>query len=255
MIDLNNSLVLKHQKELSEISVMEFSGILSSAGQLAAGISIANKIDPSTYVDYLNKTISNIENIQVEPETLQEFFSQVYKSPLVDESKFAIAFRSDEDIEKIRPEYLSVMASDINNTIRKIIDGTEKETDIKKIIISGEYESRMHKQLVKTTLKLNGTRDLLILDSPPIVKIDKFFIQNNVMPFLSSYTHNTDELTIIAKKTIGRINDLARAINTIFTAVSQSVQSGNVPNDRISLLGYYVFNMKTITMRLCAYIT
>lgn len=255
MIDLNNSLVLKHQKELSEISVMEFSGILSNAGQLAVGVSIANKIDPSTYVEYLDKTISNIENIQVEPETLQEFFSQVYRSPLVDESNFAIAFRSDEDIEKIRPEYLSVMVSDMNNTIRKIIDGTEKETDIKKMVISGEYESRMKKQLVKTTLKLNGTRDLLILDSPPIVKIDKFFIQNNVIPFLSSYTHNTDELTIIAKKTIGRINELTRAMNTTFTAASQSVQSGNVPNDRISLLGYYVFNMKTITMRLCAYIT
>lgn len=255
MIDLNNSLVLKHQKNLSEISVMEFTGMLSRAGRAAIGLNVANKIEPSSYVDYLNKTIMNIENIQVEPETLQGFFSQVYTSPLVDESNFAIAFRSDEDIEKIRPEYLSVIASDVNNTIRKILAGTEKETDIKKMIISGEYENKLKKQLVKTTLRLNGTRDLLILDSPPIVKIDKFFIQNNIIPFLSSYKQNTDELITIARKAIGRINDLTNSLNSLFNALSQSIQSGKVPENKLNLIGYYVFNMKTISMRLCAYIT
>ena len=255
MIDLNNSLVLKHQKNLSEISVMEFTGMLSRAGRAAIGLNVANKIEPSSYVDYLNKTIMNIENIQVEPETLQGFFSQVYTSPLVDESNFAIAFRSDEDIEKIRPEYLSVIASDVNNTIRKILAGTEKETDIKKMIISGEYENKLKKQLVKTTLRLNGTRDLLILDSPPIVKIDKFFIQNNIIPFLSSYKQNTDELITIARKAIGRINDLTNSLNSLFNALSQSIQSGKVPENKLNLVGYYVFNMKTISMRLCAYIT
>lgn len=255
MIDLNNSLVLKHQKNLSEISVMEFTGMLSRAGRAAIGLNVANKIEPSSYVDYLNKTIMNIENIQVEPETLQGFFSQVYTSPLVDESNFAIAFRSDEDIEKIRPEYLSVISSDVNNTIRKILAGTEKETDIKKMIISGEYENKLKKQLVKTTLRLNGTRDLLILDSPPIVKIDKFFIQNNIIPFLSSYKQNTDELITIARKAIGRINDLTNSLNSLFNALSQSIQSGKVPENKLNLIGYYVFNMKTISMRLCAYIT
>ena len=255
MIDLNNSLVLKHQKNLSEISVMEFTGMLSRAGRAAIGLNVGNKIEPSSYVDYLNKTIMNIENIQVEPETLQGFFSQVYTSPLVDESNFAIAFRSDEDIEKIRPEYLSVISSDVNNTIRKILAGTEKETDIKKMIISGEYENKLKKQLVKTTLRLNGTRDLLILDSPPIVKIDKFFIQNNIIPFLSSYKQNTEELITIARKAIGRINDLTNSLNLLFNALSQSIQSGKIPDNKLNLIAYYVFNMKTISMRLCAYIT
>ena len=255
MIDLNNSFVLKHQKELHDISVMEFTGSLSRLGRTAIAMNIANKITPEAYIDYLNKTMSNISSIQVEPDYLHDFFRQVYSSPLVDESKFAIAFRSDEDIEKIRPEYLSTIVGDMGETIRKILASTTKESDIKKMVISGEYESKLKKQLVKTSLVLNGTRDLLVLDSPPIVKIDKFFIQNNILPFLASYGPNTEELLLIAKKSVGRISDLTRSMNALFASLDQSIQSGKIPDDKINLIGYYIFNMKTITMRLCAYLT
>ena len=255
MVDLNNSFVLKHQKDLSEISMMEFTGMLSKSDVSAIGLNIANKIKPTSYVDYINKTIMNIQNIQVEPDALQGFFSQVYSSPLVDESKSAVAFRSDEDIEKIRPEYLSLIVTDVNTTIKQILSGTKDETDIKKMIISGEYENKLKKQLVKTTLHLNGPQDLLVLDSPPIVKIDKFFIQNNVIPFLASYKQNTDELILISRKTMARINDMTNGMNSTFNALSQSIQSGKIPENKLNLIAYYVFNMKTISMRLCAYIT
>ena len=255
MIDLNNSFVLNHQKELHDISFMEFTGSLSRSGRAGIAMNIANSINAQGYVDYLSKTMSNISSIQAEPDYLHDFFAQVYSSPLIDETKFVIAFRNDEDIEKIRPQYLSAVVPDMTDTVRKILAGTIKETDVKKVIISGEYENKLKKQLIKTSLVLNGTRDLLMLDSPPLVKIDKFFIQNNILPFLESYKTNTEELMMIARKAVGRIADMTQGMNTLFTSLSQSIQNGTIPNDKLNIIAYYVFNMKTIAMRLCAYLT
>lgn len=271
VIDTLNSFVLEFRQGLSTFNIDEFkkaSGITESSWisntadglmskiPASGGLGVANLISPDLYVSYIQRTIENLDNISVDVESLDSFFSNVYKSITLGERNITIPLRPDEDIEKIRPEYLSLLSSDFDTTIQKILKGSISDSDIRKKFVSDEYYNKLKKQLVKTTVVINDVRDMMELDSPSIVKIDNVFIQHNVIPFIRAYLPNTKDMRAIAVKTMAAITSLYRNMTASITSVQTMLDGGKVTDaNTIRLLKYYVYNMKTVTMNLCAYIS
>lgn len=260
MTDTLNEFVIKFREGVSYFNINEYkelSGINESSWITnTLGLDIANSISPQLYTSYIQKAINDLDVITVDVDELDSFFSDVYNSVTLSDKNITIPLRNDDDIEKIRPEYLSTVYAEFDSTVSKILKGDSNESKLKEKFINNEYYNKLKKQLVKTSLVINDSRDMMQLDSPPIVKIDNLFIQNNIIPFLRGFIPTVKGVRTIAIKTIGAISVLHQQISSSITSLKAMISSGKIKDQNtIRLLKYYTYNMKTVVMNLSAYIS
>ena len=129
IMDLINQLVLEHKKDLSFYDIDNF---IYAQSQLM-GESVADAIlpDPTKYCQYIDKILGYADRVTMTPEMLVDFYSKVYKSPLINDKNITIPVQSMEDIEKIRTEYLSSVPLEFDKVISQILKGTIKVSDIR----------------------------------------------------------------------------------------------------------------------------
>lgn len=253
-LDTINSFVLEFKEELSAYDINQFKSNYSymKEGKLP---SLTGMISPYLYCDYITKTLDNLSGVTNNIDEMEEFFSKVYKSAYLADRNITIPLQADEDIDKIRPEYLASVSNDFSIVIKRILDKTIDISDIKKKYVSGEYFDKIKKQLVKTTVVVNDVRDLMKMDSPTMVKVDNMYLQNNVIPFLRSYTQNAKDLTAIGLNLKGRINDTYMDITNTINAINDMQTSGKIDANTITTINYYKYNFIRGYMNLCAYIS
>lgn len=251
-MDLINRLVLEHKSNLSQYDIDNFKS--ASSQVMHEGVVDALLPDASAYTQYLDKMLDYANQVTVAPETLDEFYSKIYKSVAIDEKHISIPVQPLEDIDKIRPEYLANVPNEFDNLVQKILKGTISESEIKRDYIAGEYFNKVRKQLVKTSIPFYDVKDLLDKSDPAIVKIDSLYIQNNIIPFLRSYKQNIKELTVIAQNTKGRINNTNASMRATMKAIATLEADGKLDVKTKRLLGYIKYNMYRQYLNLCAYI-
>lgn len=246
---INNDFILEFKAFISTFDVDQYEANFSMINE--ATLSPIFLFNPEVYTQYIDKAIESISTVSADTETLDAFFSKVYKSASLTDRNIAIPLLPYEDIDKIRPEYLSNIPLEFNTCVKKVLSGQMSEGDIRKMYASGEYFSKVKKQLVKTTVQHNDLRDLLIFDSPAIVKIDNVYVQNNIIPFIRSYPQIVKELSIISLNTKGRINQSYSDLQNSLKAIT----SINIDDPKkVRTLSYMRYNIVRQYMNLCAYI-
>ena len=252
-----NSFVVDFKSHLSAFDINQFKEncmVLNEAsGFLPLGLT--GIISPQLYCSYIDKTLENLESVTGNVDVMDDFFSKVYKSASLADKDITITLHSDEQIEKIRPEYLNQIAIDFNVNMKKILEGELKNTDIKKKYVSGDYFEKIKRQLVKTNIVVNDVRDLLVAEAPTVVKIDNAYLQNNAIPFIRSYNQNVKDLSVISTNLKGRINDTYTDIQNTIAAVNKLQSEGKLDKETISTVNYYKYNVMRNYMNLCAYIS
>lgn len=252
-----NSFVVDFKSHLSAFDINQFKEncmVLNEAsGFLPLGLT--GIISPQLYCSYIDKTLENLESVTGNVDVMDDFFSKVYKSAFLADKDITITLHSDEQIEKIRPEYLNQIAIDFNVNMKKILEGELKNTDIKKKYVSGDYFEKIKRQLVKTNIVVNDVRDLLVAEAPTVVKIDNDYLQNNAIPFIRSYNQNVKDLSVISTNLKGRINDTYTDIQNTIAAVNKLQSEGKLDKETISTVNYYKYNVMRNYMNLCAYIS
>lgn len=253
IFDKLNSFVLEFKSELSEFDTHQFKEACSFLEE--AEIGAINMISPSMYTDYITKSIESLQSVSSNIDMLYDFFSKIYKSAYIDDKNISIPLQNDNDIEKIRPEYLKNISADFEVTVKKILQNELDMSDIKKKYISGDYFSKMKKQLAKTTVTMNDVRDLLFMDSPTIVKVTGTYIQSSTLPFLRSFNQNMKELTVLSANVTGSISSTYAEINDTLSAVNAMVDTGKIDKTEKRTIDYCKVNIIRGYMNMCAYVS
>lgn len=258
-MDILNDLILEHGKSINELDIHNYavaaSHVVTEGAVTALYANNLIAVDPTLYTDYLNKTIQNMDTITANSEELDTFFSKTYASLPLSNKKITIPMHSEEDISKIRPDYLMTYAQEADNLIKKIFNGTETLETIKKKLTNPEFVNKYKKQLVRTTVVVNDTRDLMVLDSPSLVVVDSIYIEHNLIPFVRTYPTNVDSLKNISFNCINMMSASARALNNTFAGANTVIKSGKVSGNMVRAVEYAMSMIHRIFLNLCAYIS
>lgn len=253
-----NSFVVDHKRAETSFSQQNF---ISNMKFFSEAYTIDSKIinqlyDSTIYGRYIAKAVDNLNAMKcVDYAYLDKFFSDVYTSAPLEGKGITIGLQDVSEIEKIRPEYLSSIPVFFDNYLKAILAGNKKKSDIDREVLNGAFKDRLKRQLVKTTLTVNDTRDLMKLDSPNLVKVDETFIANNIIPFIRAYAQEVDLLTRIAEQTIARISGANDDIKSSIEALNEMISSNKLDNGTIYNTKYFAFNMQSQYMSICAYIS
>ena len=248
-----NSFLLEFRSQMSELNKNQF----KESCKIFEGVEniVVNTISPALYTKYIEQTIDNLSNIATNVDDLDRFFSAVYKSAYLEDKHISIPLQPENNVEKIRPEYLSNIALEFNSVVKKVISGDYDQIDFKKKYLTGDYFTKLKKQMVKTSVVTNDVRDLMVIDNPTIVKVDKTFIQSTVIPFIRESSQVKKDLNAIAVNVKGKINTTYTDMMSTCNAIS-SMQTGGKLDSKVSnILSYVKINMMNQFMNLCAYLT
>jgi len=258
-MDILNEFVLEHGKSINELDIHNYavaaSHVVTEGAVTALYANNLIAVDPTLYTDYLNKTIQNMDTITANSEELDIFFSKTYASLPLSNKKITIPMHSEEDISKIRPDYLMTYAQEADTLIKKIFNGTETLETIKKKLTNPEFVNKYKKQLVRTTVVVNDTRDLMVLDSPSLVVVDSIYIEHNLIPFVRTYPTNVDSLKNISFNCINMMSASARALNNTFAGANTVIKSGKVSGNMVRAVEYAMSMIHRLFLNLCAYIS
>lgn len=248
-----NSFLLEFKSNMSDVNKSQF----KQACSVVEGVQdmVFNSISPSVYTKYIEQTIDNFSNVATDAEDLDTFFSSVYKSAYLKDKHISIPLQPANDVEKIRPEYLTNVALEFDAVVKKVIAGGYDELDFKKKYLTGDYFTKLKKQLVKTNIVTNDVRDLMVMDNPTIVKVDNTFIQSTVIPFIRESSQVKKDLINTAVNTKGKIMSTYSDIMNTSNAIITMQRSGKIDAKKLNILNYVKINMMTQYMNLCAYLT
>lgn len=254
IIDVLNQFILEYNSELTGFDITQFQNATSQLVSEKMMMPSPTIVSPSMYCDYIDKVVSNLNTLSIDVDTLDSFFSKVYKSASLNDKDISIYLQPYEDIDKIRPEYLNTFPAEMEVAVKKIISGDFKENDIRRRYTTGEFYEKLKKQLVKTTVPHNDVKDLMVFDKPRVVRIDNIYIQNNLLPFVRSYKQNTKELINIAYNTKGRINSSYSDLMVTMNTIRSMQESNKLDPNTTRILTYFSYNIMRQYMNLCAYI-
>jgi hypothetical protein len=255
--DILSSFILEYKSNLSEFDTNQFKSnckVITEAAPVFGDFAIA-AISPEMYCRYIQKTVDNLRDISADTDELDDFYSKIYKGAYLTNKNIAIPLQAEDNVEKIRPEYLSNIANDFDVLIKGILNGTIKDTDIRKKYVTGDYFEKLKKQLVKTTIVMNDVRDLMVLDDPTIVKVDNMFIQASVIPFVREYPQKVKDMLALSDMVTGKISSSHSQITTANNAITQMMMNNSVSPEVIRLLRFAQYNLMRQYQNLCAYVS
>lgn len=205
----------------------------------------------------LDESLEQLKNTKVNPEHLSTFFNKTYNSITMDQAPITIPVRKLTDVEKIRPQYLSQMISDVLGVCKKITNNEITHSTQLDQYINDEYCVRYKRQLVKTNIPINVGDKIDVLmnyGKPVLCEVNQEFFQTTCMPFLRSYNYNVKELgdtnnnirNIITK-------EYANIINYIKTV--DSLKTANKLSElQFSLLRQFLFNATNKFLELASFL-
>lgn len=249
-----NAFVLEFRQALSNFDIDQFKNATAYLTE-AKLLDATSNISPELYCRYLDKVVENAEATTTNIDELEDFFSKIYKAASLDTKGITIMLRPDNDISKIRPDYLDTFVSEVNTSTQKILAGTMSDNEVRRKYVSGSYFEKLKKQLVNTTVVVKDVRDLMILDNPTPCAINNIFVQNNIIPFLRSYEQNVKDMVIIARNTKAKIYAGYEEIHSVMNSVNAMRDEGKVDAAKYNTFQLFIFNILRQFMNACAYIS
>lgn len=250
--DTLNSFILEFKENLTQYDIDNFINtehfFLENSGDF-----LTSKITPFKCIPYLDRMNENLQSISNETQKFINFYSNVYKSLTLSDAGISIPVAQMEDISKIRPDYLLNIATEFDMKVRDIITKRVDSDTFMKDYTSENYYYKLKKQLVKTTVSHNDIRDLMVFDSPTIVKIDNLYVQNVIIPFLRSYDQSIKDISVLVMSTKAKINQSYNDLTNNFNAIKTINKSLDIKTKEKIMLLYY--NMYRAYLNACAYIT
>lgn len=251
-IEIINQLALEHKSDLSFYDIDNFQN--ARAQMIGEGVSFSILQDPSKYCQYIDKALDYANRVSMTPEELAEFYTRICKSRYIGEEEIRVTVQPIDTISKIRPEYLSNVPMEFDKVVQDILKGSIKESDIRTNYVSGEYFNKLRKQLVKTSVPYNDVKDLMVVNDLESIRVNAFYMQNTIIPFLRMYKQNVKDLVTVAENVKGTIRNTSMDIRHSMNAISDMESTGKLNMKQIRLLTYFKYNMYRQYMNACAYL-
>lgn len=258
IIDTINSFVIESRRNLSEYDKYQFENSCSAIteGFLPFKYDVGNIVRRSVDNDiaYMNRAMGYLDTLgELDFVSMSTFFSQVYAS--LDTSKYKVVLMNDNEIEKIRPDYLENVSLDFDSWASNILSNNKTMDDIRDTFIQDSYFDRLKKQLAKTSLSVNKLKDLMKWTIYLPTAVSKDCIRNNILPFLSKAPQTITELKSTANHIINVLGSTCRKIMDTHNSVMSTINSGTLSSSVEKNLLCFEYNFLRRYLNLCSFLT
>lgn len=254
--DTLNAFVLEYRKALSDYDIEQYQ--FNSQVFEEAQTAFMRMINSTTYINYIDKMMENMDSVEFDLKELDRFYTNVYKSVSLASKNITIPVYGDSDVEKLRPEYMGQLVTEYEMIVEQVISGKIQDTtDIKKYYANGgPFFDRVKRQVVKTSLNVTSTKDLAVREKPNLTRITNIYLQNNVIPFIRNYEKSASDLKSVANILRGQISATTQTFTVINNSIDDMVRNGKLNDPKmIRFLNYFRYNYMRGYMDVCAYTT
>lgn len=252
--DIMNSFLVEFSDNLSMYDITQ--------GKLALGVveeaplmDPMNLLKPDIYRVYIDRSLENLNSVRDNIDNLVMFFSQTYKATLFNDKSITVAVQDIDDVEKIRPDFLMVVATDASEGIKKIVSGKWDDTDVRDKICADKYFLKKQQQLVKTTASIADVKQFAYNNTNTIMQVNTVYVQNNIIPFLRDFPAVASSLNELGTILKGRIMNSYKDLMISLNAIEEVRGSGQIDPATDRRLQYFKYNICRQYMRCCSYIT
>ena len=243
--EFNLSFLQKYQESVlnDSISILECDKLLGD--------------NQKKYSMMLDEALEQMMNTKVNTDQLSDFFGKTYNSITIEQAPLTIPVRKLTDVEKIRPQYLIQIVSDMIGVCNKITNNEITNALQLDTYINDEYVRRYKRQLVKTNIPINVGDKIDVLmnyGKPVLCEVNQEFFQTTCMPFLRSYSYNVKELADTNNNIRNTINKCYDNIKTYMKAVDTLKITNKLTDIQYSLLKQFLFNATNKFLDLASYL-
>jgi len=248
------SFILEHKKNIDKFDLAGYKSMMGIVNEGVVGDIVSSSFGYDMYLKYIDTTLDNFTNTTNNIDELVNFYSMIYKSAYLDDKEITIPVKSNVNIKKIRSEYLLTLSKDFNTNTMSILSGQVTRNDdldaaFRAKYMSPVYEDTLKRQIVDSNIRVVDFKEMFQYDNPSMVKVDSFYIQNNMIPFLKSYMQIYNDLYKLG-------NTIKTNIKLCYNRIIATDSSLNLvskdPKIR-NMYGVYKYNTLRIFMNLSAY--
>lgn len=219
-------------------------------------LSVVISSDGENKVDMISQTMETFRSTASDYKMLVEFFEGIHESPKLDDIPITTKVYNMSAIERIRPQYLTQISTDIGLTIDKILKGTISKGEVDNIYLSDQYLTNCKKQMVRTSIPHNlDPKNLLKYDCGVIVDVNGEFMDNNILPFLRNIPQCLKELEITSGNAISAIRSGYDEIQVYANVIDKMLKNDEINISTYRYLNKYLYKAIRTFMSAASYLT
>lgn len=219
-------------------------------------LSVVISKDGENKIDMISTTMDHMKDLCGDYKELVVFFEGIHDSPKLDDLPLATKIFNMSAIEKIRPQYLKQMTTNIGLTIDKYLKGKISKKEIENLLLSDTYLLNYKKQLVRTSIPYNlDPKEMNRYDCGVIVDVNGELIDNTILPFLRNIPQFVKDIEVTAANTMSAIRSGYDDVEVYATVVDNLMKDGKIGLDDYRFLNKYLYKAVRNFMTAASYLT
>ena len=218
---------------------------------------LAVSIKGNTYSNILEKTMSHINEIELNSYAVAEFVTKILGSGRVESAKLTMKDITKVDNIIIKPQYLTEAVSNYKEVINGIASGKYDTDKIRDIYANMHlYTDTLKKRLVSSPINVNiTTKEMLDHSISETVDVTTSYLEDKVLPFLQDFTKNkktlTSEISIINTTLYSSVSELKKVVED----VNIGIELNKIDETKKKLMLNYTYNMVRAILEGVSFVT
>ncbi len=211
----------------------------------------------SHYSNILNKTITHINDIEIDSYAIAEFVTKVLNSGRVDSAKLLMKDITEIDNIIIKPQYLTEAISNYKEVINGIASGKYDTSKIKNFYTTiDSYTDTLKKRLVSSDININITpKEMLNHSISDKIEVTTKYLEDRVLSFLQAFLKKKKEL--INEMTIVRttVNSALSDLNKLIEDIDVAIELNKIDDVKKKLMLNYTYNQVRAILEAVSFMT
>lgn len=219
-------------------------------------LSVVITKDGENKIDMISSSMDHLKDICGDYKELVVFFEGIHDCRKLDDLPLATKVYNMSAIEKIRPQYLRQITTDIGLTIDKFLKAKMTKREIENIYLTDNYLLNCKKQLVRTSIPYNlDPKDMNRYECGVIVNINGEFIDNTILPFLRNIPQFVKDLEVTAANTMSTIRYGYDEVEVYATVVDNLLKENKITVEEYRFLNKFLYKAIRNFMNAASYLT
>lgn len=214
-------------------------------------------IKGNAYSHILEKTISHINEIEINSYAVSEFVTKILGSGRVESAKLTMRDITKVDNIVMKPQYLAEAVTTYKEIINGIASGKYDTDKIKSIYANMHtYIDTIKKRLVSSPININITpKEMLDHNISETVDVTTSYLENVVLAFLQDFLKKKKELTTEISLINTTVYTTVAELKKVVEDVNIGVSLNKIDDTKKKLMLNYTYNMVRAILEGVAFIT
>lgn len=209
------------------------------------------------YSNILEKTISHINEIEIDSYAVSEFVTKILGSGRIDSANLNMKDIAKNDPIVLKPQYLNEAVLEYKEVINGIASGKYTVDKIRDLYTNIDaYITTLKKRLVSSNINVHITsKEMIKYDNSNKVDVTTKYLEDEVLPFLQNIPKKKKELTVELTSVNSIVHDTLSNLKKLMEDVSTGISLNKIDDTQKRMMLQYTFNQVRAILEGVSFIT